>query len=584
MILKTIGRVAGGVLLVTILQISCKKKDAVAPPVVSITSVSETLLNIGDTLRITGANFSTTPGQNLVSVASVSFPVVRASANELWVVVPKGAQTGKLSIGYKGGQATQFDQQLTITGANEPVILSITPATAYEGDTIIITGKNFSTPNERNAITFTGINGIYPGKIYNATPTELKVVVPVFAANGPVQVTSDGVSSQTFPYNITRVNPGEDGNLYWMTVDPTVYPATASLYKGLANNTLPQSSSFYNGAAPFQKNFDINAPFYPDIGENDISAPIYNYVVNDLRHNAYYLTNDAVPFPSHYNLMKLSADGAFNTPVSVWNLDLEAPGTYTNFYLVPDDPINNPPLQYPYCPLQQLAIDGNKLYIKMGFSDDYYVGDMSQPSPVFTLQKNVFGDSSAYYQQFGKDYIFYTSVGYVTPMDGMPHGFIDPDYIGELKYTRRGSHMSESIPLPVTFQDSYSGRLVCTLADPSHGNELLIVTSTLNSARFWRNTIYKFNADTRELTVLYNERNWPDALSNINQYDNSRIQNSGFIWLGPHIYYTNTSALKYSVMRRLNDNGISPRIYTVYSRMEPLDEARKTTFKLFTGK
>lgn len=584
MISKTICRISGAVLLVATLQISCKKKDAFVPPVVSISGVSKTLLSIGDTLRITGTNFSAIPAQNLVSVASVSFPVFRSSAGEIWAVVPKGAQTGQLSVGYKDGPATAFDQQLVIIGATEPVILSISPAQAYEGDTIVITGKNFSTPNERNAVTFTGVNGIYSGQIYNATATEMRVIVPVFAASGPVQVTSDGISSQTFPYTVSRVNPGEDGNLYWMTIDPNAYPIVSRFYKGLANNVLPQSSFSYRVSGLFWKKYAFNAPFFPSRSETDVSQPIYNYVVNDLQHNAYYISNDQNPFPATYQLMKLPVDGDFKTPVPVWTLHLPAPGTFTKFYPFPSDTLAYRSMRYPYSPLQHIAIDGNNLYIKMGFSDDYYVGDVSQAAPGFILQKNVFGDSSAFYQQFGKDYIFYISIGSARFISWKNGYYTDAGKIGGLKFMRRGSRVVETIPLGLDFADGYQNRLVSLLADPSHGNEVLIVTSTLNSANFWRNTIYKFNAGTKTLTTLYNEKNWPDALSNIDQYDNSRVPNSGFIWLGQHIYYVNTSPLKYSVMRRLNDNGITPKIYNVYSRMEPLDEAMSDRVRLFTGK
>jgi hypothetical protein len=574
-------RIVLPVWLLLLLLTACKKKENTTVPVVTISSISKNRLQIGDTLFIKGTNFSTTPATNLVSVASISFPVINASSGELSVMVPKGAQSGMLSIGFKGGQATQFDQPITIAGFLQPSILSITPASAYEGDTLIVTGKNFGTPYDQNSILF---NGTYAGKIINATPTELRVVVPGLSNTGPVQVTSGGLASTPVQFTINKVNPLEDGSLYWMTPTYSItdpgdrdFPGKltgANFNKGLANSGLPQSNVLYSVDKPLFAPNTIwwrNTAYYPE-GPRLPYYAIDNFVVNDLQRNAYYLTSSAYPFPAQYSLMKLSDAGAYAVPVAIWSKTFDAPGQYTKFYPVPSKPTIFRLVHY--SPIQQLAMDGNTIYIKMGMSDDYYTGDVSLSTPSLTLQRHVFGDSSAYNQQFGKDYIFYISVG----SRGYP--YTPTDVLG-VRYIRRGGTVIETIQLDLS---DPATSIVCIMTSPSHGNNLLIVTRSSDYAGNALNTIYKFNADTRVLSVLYNADNWSDATSSI-PAKTVQSGNTGFIWLGSHIYYACTKVPgQYTALRRINDNGITPKIYTVYGRMESLTSTQALKFSLFTGK
>ena len=108
---------------------SCKKKETEVVPVPTITGINKSLLGIGDTLIIKGENFNTDLSQNLVSVADIAFNVVKASSTQLSVIVPKGAQSGNLTIGFKQGQSVTYSQVISIIGSTTPVIKSITPAT-----------------------------------------------------------------------------------------------------------------------------------------------------------------------------------------------------------------------------------------------------------------------------------------------------------------------------------------------------------------------------------------------------------------------------------------------------------------------
>lgn len=562
-------------LLIVLIQQSCTKKDVRNVPMVTISSISKNLLNIGDTLIIKGSHFDGDPSKNLVSVANVSYQVIQASSDQLSVVVPKAAQSGTLSIGFEGGRAAQFSEPITIIGATQPIITSISPTAAFEGDTIVVSGKNFAIPYNANSITF---NGTQKGVIINATPTELRVVIPDLSDSGPVQVTTNGQTSVPYSYTISKPDPTEDGHLYWLAMfydlsDPYNPPGemTRGIFsKGTSNSGLPQSSTLFSYDKTFfpkyrQFNYGLFTPY-------QFPHALLNFVVNDQQHNAYYLTSSAVPFPAEYHLMKIPYEDPSHA-VSVWSKNFDVPSytkTHPNFYPAQWDSI-----AIPNTPYQAIAMDGNTIYMKLGTTDDYYIGDVSQSTPTLTLQHNVLGDSTAYALNFSKDYVFYFSS---TLKETWNNNGID-----SLWFTRKGSKIPERVSLPI---QQYSDLIVSIMADASHGNDVLIVTMGYDkNVRTNAQKIWKFNADTKEFTVLYDGRNWADAIYpdlSSYYYDNG---NNGFIWLGHHIYYACSKSVENaSALHRIDDDGHSTRPTTIYGRMEPMTTNRAFRFNLFVGK
>lgn len=578
--LQNIYKILLPALLLTVLlaPAGCRKTEVETVPVVTISSVNKKLLRVGDTLVIGGAHFNATASKNLVAVASVAYTVISASDAELRVLVPENAQSGQLTVGFAGGQATSYTEPLIIVGSTEPYIESITPDAAYENDTIFIRGGNFATPFDRNSVMF---NGTYAGAILNASENELQVLVPELASEGVIQVTTNGISSQPFPYKIAKVDPYEDGVIHWLqeTYEYSSWGAAPFRYMNISrglpqNKSLPQAAALYSSDKPLlpkpQNPWSVPA-FYPLMspGENAISFMFNTVVVSDVQRNAYYLTASAFPFPAEYTLMKRSGTDA---AAPVWNKLFDEPGVYTAYHS-PDYPQN--PANIHYAPVKQLAIDGNTLYIKMGMSDDYYVADLSASTPVVTLQKNVFGDSSAFNIQFGSDYLFYGSVGSMSYSQA-------PDGFNGFRFARKGSKVSELIPMNENWGvDSYP---VGLLADPAHGNEALIFVKKQRSQGSYT-AVFKFNADTRSLVLLYDFKNWPDSFApNATVYESgSGIR--GFLWAGHHIYYANaTKSTQYSSLRRINDNDAQAKPYVVYGRMEPSTSDQGTLFNLFFGK
>ena len=69
---------------------------AISQPV--ITSFAPTFAKVGDTITITGKNFSVIPNNNFILFGSVEGDIVSANSNKLAVIVPKGASYGTISI------------------------------------------------------------------------------------------------------------------------------------------------------------------------------------------------------------------------------------------------------------------------------------------------------------------------------------------------------------------------------------------------------------------------------------------------------------------------------------------------------
>jgi ribosomal protein L21 len=542
-----------------IVQSACKKKETQVVPVVTISGLSKTTVQIGDTLIISGGNFNTTAGKNLVSVATVAYAVIKASATQLVVIVPKGAQSGMLSIGFDQGQSTTFNQLITVAGGIQPFIKSIMPAAAYEGDTVAIKGGNFATLYNYNAITFNGT----AARIINVSDSVMKVIIPNSAQTGPVLITSNGFVSGPAQYSISKVDPNADGHINWMYLNygSNAMPSEAVFNKGLTNTAVPQTAMVYDFKGALVT--AVNSSYYPLNLNNRNNQFLDNLVVNDKQNNAYYLTVSTTTYPATYNLMLLNTAGNTANPAAVWNLNIPAPVTTTPYKATATSTAVN----INYTPIPQMSMDGNTIYIKMGITDDYYIGDVTASPVALTLQHNVFGDPLAFKPQFTNNYIFYEKMG------GSTATGTNPDYITQIRYMPRGSTVSSVVPLPFSLPTNPNNeRIVYAQADLTHGNNIIIITNAVN--------IYKFNADTKQLTTLYTIANW-SAGTGVGLAGG----NNGFIWLGAHIYYANnTQSLQFNTLYRLNDDGSSRNIYTVYGQLEQNGQAQAQKFYFFLGK
>ncbi|SKC66039.1 IPT/TIG domain-containing protein [Ohtaekwangia koreensis] len=176
--------------LIAPLIVACSKDDD-ATPVPSITSFTATSGAVGDTVIISGANFSATTTNNTVTFNGTTATVTAATTTQLTVTVPSGASTGKIAVTVNGQTGTSSGD-FTVTTSSSTADLAITSFTSSgsAGSSIVITGTGFSTTPASNTVT---INGVV-ATVVSATATQLVVTVPSGATSGVVAVTVNGVT------------------------------------------------------------------------------------------------------------------------------------------------------------------------------------------------------------------------------------------------------------------------------------------------------------------------------------------------------------------------------------------------------
>jgi hypothetical protein len=184
------------------------RSNGQAPPpptgAVSITTLSPTSGNAGDTVRLTGTGFAPLAHQNVVKFNGLqavitAIDTTNSAANTMDVIVPANATTGPVSL--QIGSTIATGPVFTIGGGTNgqpPQILLVFPNSAGQFIPVSITGFNFG-PNP--VVTFNGLPTI---NIVNfstkslpliGSVSELIVLVPPGATSGPLIVTNGSMQS-----------------------------------------------------------------------------------------------------------------------------------------------------------------------------------------------------------------------------------------------------------------------------------------------------------------------------------------------------------------------------------------------------
>ncbi|OJJ14972.1 hypothetical protein BKI52_41195 [marine bacterium AO1-C] len=142
---------------------------------------------VGTEVTITGGDFNTVAYRNVVKFNGLMAKVISATTNELRVIVPLAATTGKVTI-ETGAKTVAGSVNFVVNNVTTPVInpaiSSFAPQSGIVGAEVTISGSNFSTTANNNTVKFNGTLAI----ITSATATELKVTVPTGATTGKITV------------------------------------------------------------------------------------------------------------------------------------------------------------------------------------------------------------------------------------------------------------------------------------------------------------------------------------------------------------------------------------------------------------
>lgn len=216
----------------------------------AIASFAPTAIGVGQTLTITGSNFSTTAAQDIITFAGgATATASTATATTLTVVVPPGAKSGPITVTTGGVPGTASSASLNIFPV--PTISSFTPATGSQGKTLTVTGSSFSTTAAQNTVLFAGGASAVAS---TATATSLSVVIPANAQTGVITVSSNGVLSVPSATSltvlptpgITSFTPGITGIGQLLTLTGSNFSPVGSqnvVFFGGGASTSPTSAS-----------------------------------------------------------------------------------------------------------------------------------------------------------------------------------------------------------------------------------------------------------------------------------------------------------------------------------------------------
>jgi photosystem II stability/assembly factor-like uncharacterized protein len=194
------------------------------PPLL-ISSFAPTIAGTGNTVTISGSNFTGANSVSFGGVAASSFTVV--SANTITAVVGAGA-SGFVKVYSPTGR----DSLAGFTYLPQPTITSFTPTSATAGTTVTITGTNLTAAT---SVTF---GGIAASSYIVVSATTITAVVPSCQSGSVTVVTPGGTASLAgfiaLP-TITSFTPlqGTQGTI--MTITGTSFTGTTAVSIGGVN-------------------------------------------------------------------------------------------------------------------------------------------------------------------------------------------------------------------------------------------------------------------------------------------------------------------------------------------------------------
>lgn len=181
-----------GILAIIAILLSCEEEegqiwnDNEAPTLMSVTPTSA---KVGGEIILTGQYFSS-KANNTVSFNGLDATIVAANISIIKAIMPEGATSGDIVVTSDGLKSTN-SLSYTVVEPIIPTITSIDPTSGKVGETVTITGIDFSTTPEDNVVKFNGVQAT----VTASTATTITTSIPAGATTGNVTVTRDGESN-----------------------------------------------------------------------------------------------------------------------------------------------------------------------------------------------------------------------------------------------------------------------------------------------------------------------------------------------------------------------------------------------------
>jgi sugar lactone lactonase YvrE/Leucine-rich repeat (LRR) protein len=162
------------------------------PPIINritVGGVVRTLFTEGDTVTITGSNFTQMRSVRIFGETGRSVPYFVPQPTSLWFVIPAGLYGQSGSFALTSDLGTTLSTTVTIT--RRPVLTVVQPTAFRSGDTVVIGGTDL---NNVMVVRFFGVTGA-TARILRQTNTSVSVVVPDGRGQGRIVAESQfGIS------------------------------------------------------------------------------------------------------------------------------------------------------------------------------------------------------------------------------------------------------------------------------------------------------------------------------------------------------------------------------------------------------
>ena len=201
----TVGAGASGSVSVTTAAGTGTRAGFTYLPPPTITSFSPTSAGTGQTVTITGTNFTGVTAVRFGNTAASSFTVV--SATSITAVVGAGA-TGNVRIVTANGNTNRAGFTFITTTTTPPTITSFSPSKAAPGNNITLNGTGFHPTLSQNTVWI----GATKANISSVTTTTITAKVPIGATTDYIRIlnagTRQGVQSNQF--FVSSFSPSRD--------------------------------------------------------------------------------------------------------------------------------------------------------------------------------------------------------------------------------------------------------------------------------------------------------------------------------------------------------------------------------------
>jgi len=201
----TIGAGASGTVSVTTASGTGTLAGFTYLPPPTIASFSPTSAGTGQTVTITGTNFTGATGVSFGGTAATSFTVV--SATSITAVVGAGT-TGNVRVTTANGNVNRAGFTFITAITVPPTITSFSPTKAIPGSNITLSGTGFNPTLSQNTVWI----GATKANISSVTTTTITAKVPVGATTDYIRILNSGTqqSVQSNQFFVSSFSPSRD--------------------------------------------------------------------------------------------------------------------------------------------------------------------------------------------------------------------------------------------------------------------------------------------------------------------------------------------------------------------------------------